>query len=135
MPDVSVLEILLYGEPAGTLTRVQGDRSLFAFNESYIANPQRPTLSLSFKDSFGELITDFRPIQTRVLPFFSNMLPEGQMRDYLAERAGVNPQREFFLLWILGQDLPGAVTVRPADGDRWPPDENEKEGSSAKFMG
>lgn len=132
MPDVSVLEILLYGEPAGTLTRVQGDRSLFAFNESYISNPERPTLSLSFKDSFGELITDFRPIQTRVLPFFSNMLPEGQMRDYLAERAGVNPQREFFLLWILGQDLPGAVTVRPADGDRWPPDENEKEEQRSK---
>ncbi|MCH8161085.1 MAG: response regulator, partial [Chloroflexi bacterium] len=41
---------------------------------------------------------------------------------YLAERAGVNPVREFFLLWVLGMDLPGAITIRPADGEAWPPD-------------
>jgi serine/threonine-protein kinase HipA len=39
------------------------------------------------------------------------------MRNYLAERAGVNPAREFFLLWVLGQDLAGAITVEPADGE------------------
>jgi serine/threonine-protein kinase HipA len=44
------------------------------------------------------------------------------MRDYLAERAGVNPVREFFLLWVLGQDLPGAITISPAVGEAWPPD-------------
>jgi serine/threonine-protein kinase HipA len=55
------------------------------------------------------------------MPFFSNLLPEGHMRDYLAERAGVSPVREFFLLWVLGQDLPSAITIKPADGDAWPP--------------
>jgi serine/threonine-protein kinase HipA len=55
------------------------------------------------------------------MPFFSNLLPEGRMRDYLAERAGVNPEREFFLLWALGSDLPGAITIRPIDGDELPP--------------
>lgn len=122
MADVSVLEVLLYGEPIGTLTRVAGDRTLFAFNEDYIANEQRPVLSLGFKDDHGGLITDSRPTQTKLMPFFSNLLPEGRMRDYLAERAGVNPAREFFLLWVLGQDLPGAVVVRPADGEAWPRD-------------
>ncbi|WP_425337859.1 type II toxin-antitoxin system HipA family toxin, partial [Proteus mirabilis] len=43
------------------------------------------------------------------------------MRNYLAERAGVNPAREFFLLWVLGQDLAGAITVEPADGEALPP--------------
>jgi len=47
------------------------------------------------------------------------------MRTYLAERAGVNPQREFFLLWALGKDLPGAITIRPADGEAWPPDAHD----------
>ena len=56
------------------------------------------------------------------MPFFSNLLPEGHLRSYLAERAGVNPAREFFLLWVLGVDLPGAITVTPADGEAWPPD-------------
>jgi serine/threonine-protein kinase HipA len=47
------------------------------------------------------------------------------MRTYLAERAGVNPVREFFLLWVLGKDLPGAITIRPADGEAWPPDADD----------
>ena len=124
MADVSVLDVLLHGEPIGTLIRVGGDRTLFAFNDSYIANEARPVLGLGFKDSIGELITDFKPTQTRVLPFFSNLLPEGHMRTYLAERAGVNPVREFFLLWVLGKDLPGAIAIRPADGEAWPPDDD-----------
>lgn len=122
MADVSILNVYLYGEPIGTITRVAGDRTLFAFDEAYIADAQRPVLSLGFKDVFGGLITDFQPTQTRVTPFFSNLLPEGHMREYLAARAGVNPVREFFLLWVLGQDLPGAITIRPADGEAWPPD-------------
>lgn len=120
MADVSVLEVLLYGEPIGTLTRVGGDRTLFAFNDSYIEDEQRPVLSLGFKDSLGELITNFKPVQTRVMPYFANLLPEGPMRTYLAERANVNPARDFFLLWVLGIDLPGAISVRPADGEAWP---------------
>ncbi len=129
MPDVSVLNVLLYGEPIGTLTNVGGDRTLFAFNDAYIADGNRPVLGLGFKDEFGELITEFRPTQKQVIPFFSNLLPEGHMRTYLAERAGVNPEREFFLLWVLGRDLPGAITVMPADGDAWPPDTHEDAGA------
>jgi serine/threonine-protein kinase HipA len=127
MPDVSVLQVLLYGEPIGTLTLVPGDRTIFAFNQAYIDNPARPTLSLSFKDTLGNLITDIPPTQTRVSPFFANMLPEGTMREYLAQRAGVNPKREFFLLWVLGKDLPGAMTIAPADGQAWPPEDEEEE--------
>jgi len=122
MADVTVLDVLLYGEPIGTLTHVGGDLTLFAFNDDYIANENRPMLGLGFKDQFGALITEFKPTQTKVMPFFSNLLPEGHMRTYLAERAGVNPARDFFLLWVLGSDLPGAITIRPADGEAWPPD-------------
>jgi serine/threonine-protein kinase HipA len=122
MADVSVLDVLLYGEPVGTLTHVGGDRTLFALNEGYIAANDRPVLSLGFKDHLGGLITEFPVTQTRLLPFFSNLLPEGHMRTYLAERAGVKPARELFLLWALGMDLPGAITIRPVEGEGWPPD-------------
>ncbi len=124
--NVSVLTVLLHGRPVGTLTRLEGDRTIFAFNEEYVADENRPTLSLGFKDTLGRLITSFRPVQTRLMPFFSNLLPEGHMRTYLAERAGVNPEREFFLLWALGKDLPGAVTIEPADGEAWPRDAHER---------
>ncbi len=96
---------------------------LFAFTEGYIADENRPTLSLSFKDALGSLIKDVRPTQTRLPVFFANLLPEGTLRDYLAARADVKPEREFFLIAILGRDLPGALEIRPADG-ALPLDEN-----------
>ena len=118
---VSTLNVLLYGEPIATITNVGNDRTLFAFMDSYIHDESRPVLGLGFKDSLGGLLTNFKPTQTKLTPFFSNLLPEETMRHYLAERAGVNPAREFFLLWVLGQDLAGAITVEPADGEALPP--------------
>ena len=99
MTEVALLEIRLRGRRIGTLTRLPGDAVLFAFDEAYIEDGQRPTLSLSFKAADGGLVTDIRPVRSRVPPFFSNLLPEGPLRDYLAARAGVHPNREFFLLW------------------------------------
>ncbi len=121
MPDVSVLNVHLHGHPVATLTHVQGNRNLFAFNQAYIDDANRSTLSLSFKDQFGGLVTDFKPVGQVVPPFFSNLLPEGPLRKYLAERAGVKQHSEFFLLWMLGRDLPGAISVHPAEGDELPP--------------
>lgn len=115
MRNVRLLDVLLHGESVGTLTLLSGDQTLFAFNEEYIADADRPTLSLSFKGVFGDLLTDLRPTRTKIPPFFSNLLPEGPMRRYLAERAGVHPDREFFLLGALGADLPGALRIEPAD--------------------
>lgn len=123
--NVSTLNVFLYDELVGTITNVGNARSLFALTQGYIENTDRSTLSLGLKDSLGELITEFKPTQTKLLPFFSNLLPEGEMRRYLAERANVNPEREFFLLWVLGQDLTGAITIKPADGEELPPSISE----------
>jgi serine/threonine-protein kinase HipA len=120
MADVAVLDIRMYGKTIGALTRLPDDANIFAFDRDYIDDPNRPTLSLSFKDRYGGLITESKPTKTRVSPFFANLLPEGKMREYLAERAGVNPRREFFLLWVLGRDLAGAMEIHPADGESWP---------------
>ena len=124
MPDVSVLDVLLHGVPVGTITSFADDRTLFAFNDAYMTDEQRPTLGLGFKDAHGQLITELRPTRTRLLPWFSNLLPEGHMRTYLAEQADIHPTREFFLLWALGKDLPGAISIRTADGHAWPPAED-----------
>ena len=122
MIDVEVLEIFLYDAPIGTLTKLGTDRTIFAFNDDYIDNPDRLTLGLGFKDEFGELLTEFRSYRTRVMPFFSNLLPEGHLRKYLADKARVHPEREFHLLRILGRDLPGAVRIEPAYGKEWTPE-------------
>jgi len=116
MNSITVLDVRLYGQSIGTLTRLPGDRVLFAFTEAYASDANRPTLSLSFKDSVGSLIEHVRPTQTRLPPFFANLLPEGALREYLAKRAGVKPEREFFLISVLGRDLPGALEIHPTDG-------------------
>jgi len=87
--------VRLHGKHIGVITRLAGDRQLFAFEQDYINDEKRPT--------------------GRRVPFFSNLLPEGQLREYLATRADVNSEREFFLLAVLGAELPGARVVEPLE--------------------
>ncbi len=115
----AALAILLHGKRIGVINRLSGDRYLFVFDEAYVEDTHRPTLSLSYKGASG-LVTTVKPTAMRLPAFFSNLLPEGVLRDYLAARAGVKPGQEFILLWKLGTDLPGAVTVEPLD-DKWAP--------------
>lgn len=124
MPDVTILNVRLYGRKIGTLTYLGGEKTVFAFTDDYINDSDRPTLGLGFKDIHGDLITDHRSYKVKLMPFFSNLLPEGHLRKYLSEKADIHPEREFFLIWVLGRDLPGAVTLEPADGEAWPPVDN-----------
>jgi len=105
------LTVRLSGRQVGLITRLTGDRHVFTFDEAYVDDPNRATLSLSFKNKMGGVKAAISPHSVRLPPFFSNLLPEGHLRNYLAARAGVKSEREFFLLAALGEDLPGAVTV------------------------
>ncbi len=113
---LNALSVRLHGKPIGVINRLAGDRQIFAFEQEYVDDPQRPTLSLSFKGRTGGLVTALRPVPRRVPPFFSNLLPEGHLREYLAKLADVNSEREFFLLAVLGADLPGALVIEPLEG-------------------
>ena len=113
----SALAVSLHGRRTGVITRLAGDRHIFAFEEDYVDDPGRPTLSLAFKSVTGGLVTEIRDYRVRVPPFFSNLLPEGHLRTYLAARIGVKSERELFLLHALGADLPGAVTVASMDAE------------------
>lgn len=110
------LEVLLNNRRIGMITALGGDRSIFSFDDTYADDPNRPTLSLSFKGEHGGLLREHNPTQTKLLPFFSNLLPEGSLREYLAKRAGVESVREYPLIEVLGPDLPGSITVQPVGG-------------------
>ncbi|MGA7796384.1 MAG: HipA domain-containing protein [Candidatus Acidiferrales bacterium] len=114
--NLNALAVRLHGRQIGIINRLAGDRQLFSFEQDYIDDPQRPTLSLSFMSGTGGLVTSVRPVARRVPPFFANLLPEGHLRKYLAKLADVDPEREFFLLAVLGADLPGALVVSPLEG-------------------
>jgi len=110
------IDIYLLKRKVGTITSIIGpDVHLFAFDQDYINDSERPTLSLSFKSQTGSLIT--RPLASRLKlpPFFSNLLPEGHLRAYLAKANGIHSEREFFLLKALGKDLPGAIIASTSE--------------------
>jgi serine/threonine-protein kinase HipA len=120
--SAKALDVHLHDRRIGIINRLAGDRQLFAFEQDYVDDPNRPTLSLSFKGQSNALVTRLRAYSARVPPFFANLLPEGQLRSYLAAHAGVKPEREFFLLAALGVDLPGAVIVTPHDAEHPAPE-------------
>lgn len=70
-------------------------------------------LSLGLLGPDDRLAHEPRPTARRLHPFFSNLLPEGRLRQYIADKARIHPDREFPLLGLVGEDLPGAVIVRP----------------------
>jgi len=129
MIDASALDIFLHDSRIGTLARLDGDGSIFTFDEAYLAYDERPTLSLRYKDALGAIIDMPRSYRTRIEPFFSNLLPEGTLRDYLARRAGVNAIREYPLLTHLGRDLPGAVKAVPVDAGGSPTESSDDDGA------
>ncbi|MDE1982244.1 MAG: type II toxin-antitoxin system HipA family toxin [Betaproteobacteria bacterium] len=118
MAEIMTLDVFLGDTLVGKISRLpgSGDLNIFVFDDGYLANPQRPTLSLGFKGRTGNIAYEPRPYNTRVHPFFANLLPEGHLRDYITQRDGVSRERDFFLLQALGEDLPGAVIIRPSDG-------------------
>lgn len=123
-----ILDVRLGENSVGKLTLLTGDRSFFAFDEAYLDDPDRPVLSQSFFTATGDIIPESRPVQTKLPAFFSNLLPEGHLREYLASRGGIKPVREFKLIKLLGEDLPGAVVIKPLEGGgEWPESEQSDE--------
>ncbi|WP_058554788.1 type II toxin-antitoxin system HipA family toxin [Thiohalocapsa sp. ML1] len=101
--------VLLEDLPVGVLTRNDSDGSRFQLLESYRERYPRPVLGQTFLDD----LTRVHSTRARLPPWFSNLLPEGPLRELVARRAGVSETRELKLLARLGEDLPGAVRVVP----------------------
>lgn len=110
-PDSSRFGVWIGDRRAGTISRI-GDRTRFSLDFDYREDPDRPVLGLVFEDRPEKV----HVATVRVAPWFSNLLPEGRLRDWIADERGVNRQREIELLAQVGHDLPGAVRVLP-DGE------------------
>ncbi len=110
-----LLAVCLHGVPIGELRAREG-ATLFHFADGYFESPERFVLGLHFEEHREKL---YRSAQ-RLPPWFSNLLPEGILRRWIAEQRGVSDRNEIELLAEIGHDLPGAVTVVAADGPTHP---------------
>lgn len=89
----------------------RGDHTRLTFDVAYRDDPDRPVLGLYFESS----LLAPQSSSLRLPPWFSNLLPEGKIRDWVAQDRGVSVDREMELLAHMGHDLPGAVRILPAD--------------------
>ncbi|MDO9405191.1 MAG: HipA domain-containing protein [Polaromonas sp.] len=99
-----------------------GDILRVSFDEDYVNDPQRPTLSLAYR---GATEADTRTILAAARDarlsrsdghwpvYFQNLLPEGHNRERLALERHCSPDDEFELLAAAGHDLMGALEVEP----------------------
>lgn len=108
---VKRLRVLLGDLPVGRLTLDDAARCEFHLLESYRHGHPRPVLGQCFEDDLDAR----RRALSRLPAWFSNLLPEGALRELVARDADVEPTREFRLLEHLGNDLPGAVRIELDD--------------------
>ncbi len=106
-------DVLLGTYRVGALWCFEDDHFEFAFDETWIGDPERPIL--------GQLFEDRRPnpiLSDGTLPcWFLHLLPQGPLARMLAAQAAVSEDESFDLLAYLGEDLPGNVYVRPSAQD------------------
>lgn len=110
-PEPGRFSVWIGDRRAGTIHRI-GDRTRFSLDSGYRDDPDRPVLGLVFEDRPERI----HVATVRLAPWFSNLLPEGRLRDWIADERGVSRQREIELAAHVGHDLPGAVWVLP-DGE------------------
>lgn len=112
-------------QPIGYLSQY-GDILRMSFDEPYMSDPRRPTLSMSLRgmdDAATRQILsatrDERLVRNdgRWPVFFQNLLPEGHNRERLAAQRGCTTEDEFELLAAAGHDLMGALEVEPVPAD------------------
>ena len=99
-----------------------GDILRASFDADYIADPERPTLTLALR---GATEADTQAILGAARDvrlsrrdghwpnYFQNLLPEGHNRERLAIQRRCSPDNEFELLAAAGHDLMGAIDVEP----------------------
>ncbi|MHB8370407.1 MAG: type II toxin-antitoxin system HipA family toxin [Leptospirales bacterium] len=98
----------------GAIRRIgSADSYAFSFDDGYraLSALERPVLGQSFLDKNRNPVAPGKVTNTKLLPWFSNLLPEGKLRQVIAAQHSFSTKRDFPLIVALGGDLPGAVVV------------------------
>ena len=121
--DVSVLKLTLHGVTVGYLAGFKEGRNALTFAPEFVHNTSRPTLSLTTHPDFPKvekLLSEPWVKRQRLHPVLSNLLPEGALKELLAQGLKTHIDNEFELFAYLGQDLPGALIATPVEADNIP---------------
>ena len=102
------LEVWLLSQRAGTLWLKDGELQ-FQYGALWLEQPQAIALSQS-------LPLQAEPFGDRACrPFFAGLLPEGQLRQRIAQQCQISRSNDFGLLVVIGGDCAGAVSLVVGD--------------------
>ncbi|WP_062267811.1 type II toxin-antitoxin system HipA family toxin [Endozoicomonas arenosclerae] len=121
--EIGVLKLLLHGRIIGYLTSHRNGRNVLSFVDEFKHDSNRPTFSLTTHPDFPRsdmLLSESWKKNHRLHPVLSNLLPEGALRELIAQGLKVHVDNEFQILSYLGRDLPGALMAQPVDPEEVP---------------
>lgn len=121
--EVNVLRLTLHGELVGYLAGFKNGRNVLSIADVFKDNPERSTFSLITHPRFpnaARLMAEPCARNQRLHPVLSNLLPEGSLRELIAQGLKVHVDNEFHMLSYLGEDLPGAIKATPMEPEDVP---------------
>lgn len=120
---VNIIQLTLHGELVGYLAGYLNGRNVVIFADEFSSNVHRSTLSLITHPAFphsNKLMSEPWARNQRLHPTLSNLLPEGALRELIAQGLKVHVDNEFHIFSYLGEDLPGAIIATPLDPEDVP---------------
>lgn len=120
---VNVIQLTLHGELVGYLAGYLNGRNVLIFADEFSSNAHRSTFSLITHPAFphaNKLLSEPWARNQRLPPTLSNLLPEGSLRELVAQGLKVHVDNEFHIFSYLGEDLPGAIIATPLDPEDVP---------------
>ena len=114
--EVKVLQLTLHGELVSYLVGFKDGRNVLTISDGFKNNPNRSTLSLITHPRFPnahKVMAEPWTRKQRLHPMLSNLLPEGVLRELIAQTLKVHIDDEFHMFSYLGEDLPGAIVASP----------------------
>ena len=121
--EINVLKLTLHDKLVGYLTGFNNGRNVLSFANEFKNNPSRPTFSLITHPNFPnaeKLLAEPWAKNQRLHPTLSNLLPEGALRELIAQGLKNHIDNEFQIFSYLGQDLPGALIATPMEPEDVP---------------
>ncbi len=116
MPEEN-LNVFSNNVMVGTIHRDSEGRMSFRYSQSWLDSPDAFEISVSL------------PLQPEIYPperahaFFSNLLPEGPVREHVTRELGISVDNDFELLSRIGGECAGALWMGP--GIQPPPEEQK----------
>ena len=116
--EINVLKLTLHGRLMGYLAGFHNGRNVLSFADEFKKDAGRPTFSLITYPGFPhseKLMAEPWVKNQRLHPTLSNLLPEGSLRELIAQGLKVHVDSEFHIFSCLGEDLPGALIAEPME--------------------